>query len=160
MHFDAYFNLHLQLIGRKRWVLYAPRALAVLDVYPLGHPSARQAILRRSAASALDGTGIQRIEVELAPGELLCVPPYWLHEVTVASLEPATSLNAFIDGPQQQLFERYAASSAPPRTHADLILRLRAAFEEVGCANLENNKNENNKKTAACAYALLQNGIR
>tara|TARA_B110000208_G_C11751026_1_gene423435 strand:+ start:34 stop:1455 length:1422 start_codon:yes stop_codon:yes gene_type:complete len=76
-HYDAYDNVHVQVHGTKRWKLAPPKHLLTQQIFPMGHPSARQ--LQDPDAELLEADGA--LEVVLRPGDVLCLPAYWLHEV-------------------------------------------------------------------------------
>jgi hypothetical protein len=128
-HFDGYYNMYLQLSGTKRFTLLRPEARGALSMYPFLHPSfgqCRHSFMEEAGGSAGGGGSggggrrggggggggvvpdeewARRVEVLLQPGELLFLPPYWLHEVS-ASPPPSpssVSLNVWTDIPSSDL---------------------------------------------------------
>jgi hypothetical protein len=83
-HYDGYHNFYLQLYGSKRFILIKPDIMdEILSSYPFPHPSYGQC---QGNLSALDldiySSRLQEaIIVNLKPGELLYIPPFWIHEV-------------------------------------------------------------------------------
>jgi hypothetical protein len=94
LHHDPLSNLFLQVFGRKRLTLYAPRYFEELYPYPedarFSHMS-RVDVERPDPIAYPRAHGIERLEVTLLPGELLFLPPFWWHHVR--SLEPSISVN-------------------------------------------------------------------
>ncbi len=101
-HYDGYYNFYVQIYGRKRFVLFPPTAHQVLGVYPFLHPHHAQAITNvtqvlpelctvddgGNAKHASDDVGSKAVELrrlavvaDLAPGDVLYLPPLWFHHV-------------------------------------------------------------------------------
>ena len=108
-HHDLAFNLYIQVIGEKRFLLLPHSAVSGLCVHGRYHPHARQSRYVDIAAGELvnssrvcaanshlpfDEAGrreaVRRLcpanrlkghEVTLRPGSVLFVPPFWYHEV-------------------------------------------------------------------------------
>jgi hypothetical protein len=82
-HYDGYHNFYAQVVGRKRFTLLPPTAWPVLRPYPFLHPSHAQCQTNISATTtdraALARAGL--VEIDLAPGDLLYLPPLYFHEV-------------------------------------------------------------------------------
>lgn len=79
-HYDRSANVVLQVEGHKKWRLWPPAAWHIL-LYPWLHPSHQQA--QEQSKDHLESSGAS--EVELKPGDVLFVPPFWLHEVTTTA---------------------------------------------------------------------------
>ena len=116
-HYDAYHNIVVQVYGRKRWRIASPHGLRYHNVFPLGHPSARQlqnttaditaTMMKATSASAGETcshstddacgvaaahtTATHYYDFEVGPGDVLALPAYWLHEVD--SLDGAGSIS-------------------------------------------------------------------
>lgn len=78
-HYDKSLNLVLQCFGTKTWTLWSPESLGSLRLHPATHPSRRQA--RFPFSSRADRYPPPDLRVEVQPGELLFVPPFWTHAV-------------------------------------------------------------------------------
>ena len=93
LHHDTYHNLFVQVSGAKRWWLLPPTAWKHAYSFPKGHDRARQSPrvpvfewdrrARRAAGAR---------EVVTQPGEVLYVPPYWLHQTATISRTAAVNL--------------------------------------------------------------------
>ena len=93
LHHDTYHNLFVQVSGAKRWWLLPPTAWKHAYSFPKGHDRARQSPrvpvfewdrrARRAAGAR---------EVVTKPGEVLYVPPYWLHQTATISRTAAVNL--------------------------------------------------------------------
>lgn len=91
-HYDLQPNIHVQLSGRKRFVLFPPESWPHLYPFPVHHD------LDRRSMVDLDTPDIEKFPrwreaqgqiVELEPGDALYIPPYWWHHVQ--SLTPQTT---------------------------------------------------------------------
>lgn len=90
LHYDALHNFFCQMSGEKSFLLWPPRATAALRPYPVTHPMDRrsQLDLRNEAhRDVLDDPSLGGLQVRLAAGDLLYLPPYWWHEVRSDGLE-------------------------------------------------------------------------
>lgn len=98
IHFDHAPNFTAQIVGRKRWVFYAPDQTEFLYRYPwhhfLGHFST---INTREKLEDFDRFPLferaQAWEAVVEPGDMIYVPPKWWHHVS--SLDPTISLHFF-----------------------------------------------------------------
>lgn len=96
-HFDSDHNLFVQLWGRKRWYLVPPAGGQQLCPYPRLHP------LWHKAAADFQHPDTERCEgseerdtwlmVELQPGDVLYVPPFYWH--FVRSVTSSVSLTTY-----------------------------------------------------------------
>lgn len=109
-HYDGYHNLYVQIHGRKRfYFLHSESTLRVSSnytkessnsfaspSYPFLHPSYGQCLNILSSTildivsrgtndddSAKGSNGGNIYEVILEPGDMLYIPPFWVHEVTL-----------------------------------------------------------------------------
>lgn len=103
-HFDSDRNMFVQLIGRKRFVLWPPNQTARLCMYPRLHPLWHKS---RADFEAPETTRLrpcreyghsQALGVSVQAGDVLYVPPYWWH--TVETLTPSLSLSTLSRWPQ------------------------------------------------------------
>eukprot|EP01048_Picozoa_sp_COSAG05_P019711 COSAG05_NODE_3162_length_2276_cov_2.407158_3_plen_288_part_00 len=129
-------NFYVQLHGRKRFFLMPPGAAIHLYTYPRLHPSYRQiqtdlnaspkesalkqnyprlhALLRSvSTDQSVTGTKLDAMEVTLAPGEVLYIPPYWFHMATVTGTEPAIGVNVWSEAQELSLTEESEQVALP-----------------------------------------------
>jgi hypothetical protein len=98
-HIDSYENFFVQVQGSKRFILCSPDQLHNAYLYPYFHPSfgQTQAFLvnppnKEYQLERFPNVGkIKAYEVILNPGDLLYLPPSWIHQVY--TLEPSISVN-------------------------------------------------------------------
>lgn len=122
-HFDLQPNLHVQLTGRKRFILFPPEAWPHLYPFPVHHDLDRRSMVDLDSP---DGSrfpswrGARGFEVELGPGDALYIPPYWWHHVQ--SLTPETTSMAmwFFEHFPQSRRELYGIG---PRSSGIRLLR-------------------------------------
>lgn len=125
-HYDSSYNMFVQIYGRKRFLLAPPSAFTHTGMYPSLHPYFRQAAVdiyndtleplpsQQPAASlaSLTGQSVPIIyEVTLNPGDVLYLPPFWLHRVT--SLDVSISVNAWCPCPEFGLINRVTDVAVP-----------------------------------------------
>ena len=83
-HYDLQPNLHVQLVGRKRFILFPPEETSKLYPFPVHHEYDRrsQVDLDNVDEGLHPGcTSAKGVVVELQPNELLYIPPGWWHHV-------------------------------------------------------------------------------
>jgi len=89
-HYDQSRNFILMLRGQKRYILAHPSQCINMELYPLGHPSARHSRINWSdQKSWLDGENFQFgmvNEVVLQAGDGLYLPQSWFHFIVSLSL--------------------------------------------------------------------------
>lgn len=93
-HFDLQPNLHVQLVGRKRFIMFPPEESARLYAFPVHHDKDRRSQVDLDAPdeSAFPGCMSARGQVvELKPGQLLYIPPGWWHHVQTCT-SPCVSM--------------------------------------------------------------------
>ena len=128
-HFDADRNIFAQLIGRKRFVLWAPEQTLQLCPFPRLHPlwhksradfeapDLTQAVCANYSAS-------KALAVDLWPGDVLYVPSFWWHTVeTVASAPTHTCMHALTHALLIDTFPCHTSIATRP-CHALLPLLL------------------------------------
>lgn len=91
MHYDAVNNLFVQLYGKKRMRLYRPAMVDKLGVYGRFHPHSCQSRVEQLGYSLVHNhtqcpSHAGEITVDLSPGDVLVLPPYWFHQVSCSSL--------------------------------------------------------------------------
>jgi hypothetical protein len=93
-HYDLQPNLHVQLVGTKRFILFPPEEAAHLYPFPVAHNFDRRAQVDLDAPdpSRYPGcTEARGFVVELRPNEVLYIPPCWWHHVQTCS-SPCVSM--------------------------------------------------------------------
>lgn len=93
-HYDLQPNLHVQLVGRKRFIMFPPEEGSRLYAFPVHHDKDRRSQVDLDAPDedAFPGcTGAHAQVVELRPGEMLYIPPGWWHHVQTCS-SPCVSM--------------------------------------------------------------------
>jgi hypothetical protein len=86
LHYDAAHNLFLQLRGRKRFLLVAPHDAVErgLPLYPSAHPCHRASPIDPTSFLASQAPKLGELRMRgalLEEGDLLYIPPFWLHHV-------------------------------------------------------------------------------
>eukprot|EP00051_Salpingoeca_urceolata_P009727 m.118115 g.118115 ORF g.118115 m.118115 type:complete len:337 (-) comp16419_c1_seq4:337-1347(-) len=120
-HYDLYHNAFVQLVGSKRLRIRPPReAATAIHLFPSLHPAYRQSQIPFSAFAAsqasLDPATVS--EVVVNPGDVVYLPPLWLHDIAGVDTGDNTSTvsaNCWMD---DQLI-----------TQAEALFRLELPFE-------------------------------
>jgi hypothetical protein len=92
-HYDRDASVLVQVVGRKRMLLFDPDQLECLSPYPEQHLLRRRARVNLAAASAATTTlrsRLEAVEVVLEPGDAVFFPPEWAHYTE--SLTPSMSV--------------------------------------------------------------------
>ena len=82
-HYDNDRNFFVQLIGRKRFVLWPPNQTQALCAYPRLHPLWHKSRVVFEAPDARSGTACERygetsaLSVDVGPGDVLYIPPFY-----------------------------------------------------------------------------------
>ena len=175
-HYDSYHNFFVQLHGTKRFFLMPPGAAIALYTYPRLHPSYRQAQVdltmrsndprltttyRRMAElvkSSRLGTGAGKLDamvVDLEPGDVLYVPPYWFHLAMTPPARERSAASLATRSAQEEEAERAARysiglnvwSEAEELQHVDALEATALPFED-DWSPLE-------RRTAVATYARI-----
>ena len=85
-------NIYCQISGAKRLILFPPSDVGLLSFAP-GASSSSIDIFRSLDSSALSGTHPQ--EAILGPGDILFLPPLWLHTATPLASNASIAVNVF-----------------------------------------------------------------
>ncbi|CAJ1439588.1 unnamed protein product, partial [Effrenium voratum] len=98
-HYDLQPNLHVQLTGRKRFILFPPDAWPQLYPFPVHHDLDRRSMVDLDAPDERFPKWRQArgCMVELAPGEALYIPPYWWHHVQSLTAETTSMAMWFFE---------------------------------------------------------------
>ena len=95
LHHDEYHNLFAQIRGEKDWWLLPPTSWRHAKGFPKGHERARQSPRRPIFEwSSDDMAAAGAIQTKTVPGDLLYIPPYWLHQ-TRTTLGVSVAVNVW-----------------------------------------------------------------
>ena len=86
-HYDDGYNFLVQIDGKKSITLHPPEE--ALKTYPSCHPQSRQTT-NASIAAGKTPEGGER--VTLHPGEVLYIPPMWMHHIAVSGNSVSVSV--------------------------------------------------------------------
>ncbi|XP_065898446.1 tRNA wybutosine-synthesizing protein 5-like [Dysidea avara] len=98
-HYDMTYNFFVQLQGKKHFTLFPPNAQ--LYLYPCLHPHyghSQVDILSPDLTKYPLYSNASVYTAVLGPGDMLTVPPFWLHHVE--TLEESVSVNVWSDSPE------------------------------------------------------------
>jgi len=129
-HYDLQPNLHVQLSGRKRFILFPPSDWPHLYPFPVHHDLDRRSMVDLDSPDSLKFPSWHNAVghlVELEPGDALYIPPFWWHHVQ--SVTPETTSMAM------WFFEHFPLSSDVSYgvgSLADDILLMRDLEEYIG----------------------------
>ena len=94
LHYDVTHNFYVQVKGRKRFILFAPKDYNNIYLYPRIHPSTRMS----QVASSFPNVDLEKFpkfenaqpyEVVLEAGDVLFIPAYWFHMPTALESDAA-----------------------------------------------------------------------
>eukprot|EP00005_Dracoamoeba_jomungandri_P007719 CAMPEP_0174276758 /NCGR_PEP_ID=MMETSP0439-20130205/60566_1 /TAXON_ID=0 /ORGANISM="Stereomyxa ramosa, Strain Chinc5" /LENGTH=266 /DNA_ID=CAMNT_0015369023 /DNA_START=783 /DNA_END=1583 /DNA_ORIENTATION=+ len=109
-HFDLVHNLYTQIVGQKRFIIFPPDNFFALHVYPVQHPSNRQAQVDINDPSIYsldsvfpDAHQLRAYEVILQPGDVLYIPPCYFHHVSVVGDSPSISISTHTASMEAQM---------------------------------------------------------
>ena len=94
-HYDASHNFLVQILGTKRLLLMPPNSV---EMYPETHPAHRQ-------IQPLPRQQAQVLEVVLHPGDMVYIPPFWIHHVDY-SRDLGISVNLWSQAEERQMSSR------------------------------------------------------
>ncbi len=109
MHYDGQYNFFYQARGRKHFLLLPPCELRKVALFPYVSQLSRQAAVDNDelASSEVDVSllsNVSYISVVLEAGQLLFLPPFWLHRVTSLS-QVSVSVNTWSDVEEMFTFD-------------------------------------------------------
>lgn len=141
-HYDTYRNFYVQVHGTKRFLLSPPSQLRRARLFPWVHPHQRQSSLcfaggRELAGTQRGGGVLEALDVTLRPGEVLYLPPFWMHRVV--AVNDSISVSTWTPSPEQAAKDEALAAPLPfddgwggRRTVAALRAFLRAVADGAG----------------------------
>ena len=102
-HFDNDHNVFVQLIGTKRFVLWPPNQSEALCPYPRLHPLWHKSRAHFGAPdmrvpACANYSRARALALDVQPGDLLYLPPWWWH--TVETRSPSLSLSTLSRWPE------------------------------------------------------------
>ena len=95
-HFDQDYNFFVQLVGEKRFTLWAAEQHELMYMYPRVHPLWHKSRVNIHEVDISKFPGFSRaraVQVKLGPGDMLYLPPYTWHYVE--TLSPSVSLSTW-----------------------------------------------------------------
>lgn len=104
-HYDSSHNYFVQLYGRKTFLLSPPSQLKYIYLFPTAHPSVRQSQVNFTQVDFQMFPKFQTIETyqtTLKPGEMLYLPPFWLHRVIAEDI--SISVNNWCEAEEIEIF--------------------------------------------------------
>jgi hypothetical protein len=121
-HYDAMHNFHVQIQGQNRFLLYPPSHWRYLYLHPRLHASHRYSQVNPDDynrkeyplyefANKISDSG--PFEVTLEEGNILYVPPYWIHEVESVGPKISIAVNVWTDSEENEAFELFMRAPLP-----------------------------------------------
>ena len=115
VHYDASHNVYVQLYGEKTFVILPPSHAALFQICPFMHPGDGHSCLDWIALEAAGAGGgsapanwgdVGAHVVRLAAGDVLYIPPYWLHHVVTTGTGEAMSVSLITQSQPQVLMQQ------------------------------------------------------
>lgn len=95
LHYDIYHNFYAQLYGWKRFVLMAPEELENVYLYPFTHPGGQSSQVdmeNPDYEKFPKFKNVKAYDAIIGPGDVLYVPPLWLHHVIALDVSISVSV--------------------------------------------------------------------
>ena len=106
-HYDQPHNMFVQLLGAKTFTILPPCAIDALYLYPDLHQRARKIKVPIDHISKMEQKSIMKFplfhkyigsvqkltQVVVQPGDVLYLPPYWIHRVRVNNIDATGNQN-------------------------------------------------------------------
>jgi len=109
-HYDLVHNFYTQVVGQKRFILFPPEDAEYLHTFTSLHPSARQSQIDfndpKSWEIFPDMNNLHPKEVILNPGDVLYLPPFYFHYVTVVGESISMSISTHTESQEAKVHER------------------------------------------------------
>jgi hypothetical protein len=116
LHYDSSFNMYTQIYGKKAFLLVPPEYISKVYLHHAEHPCYRQSIVNFSKIDfkRFPLLAKEQIPMQLAvlePGDVLFLPPFWLHRVT--ALTHSMSMNVWNDHQFVKVYDKLEAVPLP-----------------------------------------------
>eukprot|EP01122_Echinamoeba_exundans_P007719 TRINITY_DN2433_c0_g1_i3.p1 TRINITY_DN2433_c0_g1~~TRINITY_DN2433_c0_g1_i3.p1 ORF type:complete len:472 (-),score=36.67 TRINITY_DN2433_c0_g1_i3:23-1438(-) len=101
LHYDTNYNFHVQIDGKKSFVLFPPPAMQKVYLFPRIHPHFRRSqvnldLVDQTKFGTFSAEFLRDIvEVTLESGDALYIPPFWGHHVT--NIDGGVSVNVWTE---------------------------------------------------------------
>lgn len=127
-HYDFSHNMFVQVVGVKRVVLLPPDTVSL---HPWTHPHATKPV-----TSVDIRNHPERLHVTLYPGDVLYIPPFWLHDIT--TIESSISLAIWSPSGDDVAAERLLEIGVPGSGDLRVaFLWLAAIINRIGNVSVE-----------------------
>lgn len=141
-HYDTSENLYVPVLGTKIFRLLPPDAYPAMRLHPSLHAYYRQARVDLLAQSAAWARSAPMAVLEVAPGSMLYLPPFWFHHVT--QQEHTVAVNVWSNSRVYAVMEDAFARPVPlqeswGRAHLALATQLylrQLAIEALGALHV------------------------
>lgn len=83
-HYDVFHNLFAQITGRKRFLIMNITDAERIFLFPYLHPHSRHSMLELDSLDIdwkKSDLPVEMHVIDLEPGDILYIPPHWLHRV-------------------------------------------------------------------------------
>eukprot|EP00040_Diaphanoeca_grandis_P002122 m.20604 g.20604 ORF g.20604 m.20604 type:complete len:588 (-) comp13004_c0_seq1:46-1809(-) len=140
-HYDIAHNFFIQMKGRKRVLMFPPESWQLLYLHPILHPASLSAQVnlnadfesQRSQFPFLPREGISAYVADLGPGDVLYIPPLWLHHVT--TIESSISMSVWTPFAGSDLYDKILKEQPLPIqlswSHAWKVAALRMLIDSL-----------------------------
>lgn len=137
LHYDAYDNIHVCIVGRKVWRLFPPTLSNFWACSPLPiFRSVNATFAKHTADESIMRGAHGEMSITLRAGDAIWVPAYWWHEVTGATSEHLCSDLNTISGTilhrSVLSINHFRGNVAPARGLASAWQRLRLQLHDAG----------------------------
>jgi hypothetical protein len=128
MHYDTDFNFNLQVTGKKRFLLLPPSFHNRVHVFPRPHQNHRRSQIDWSTNANDASWALAEqlanepgaVEVTLTKGDVLYLPPFWLHLVT--NVNAGISVNVWTELTEHKKLLFAVRTAIPPfHGHHNLV---------------------------------------
>ncbi|KAF6816029.1 leucine carboxyl methyltransferase [Colletotrichum musicola] len=92
LHYDVMANVYVQVKGSKRFVLFPPSDVTELRFAPGASSSSVDVFASLDSGSL---SAVHPYEVNVQPGDILFLPPLWLHTAAPTTTDTSVAVNIF-----------------------------------------------------------------